>query len=111
MIVVVPLFSKGMCVPVLVDLEGVTFQQAAMIKPVKSIAEPGKKVPVMGDEKKGLIETGENIQQAMATVMVEIVGGFIHEQDGGLHGQDRGQSDQTFLSPGKLMGDAVFVSV
>ena len=106
----VALFAKGMGVPVLVHFEGVAFQQATTIKSVKSIAELGKKVPVMGNKKKGLVKTGENIEQPVAAVVVQVVGGLIHEQDGWFHGKNRSQGDQTFLSPGKPVGNSIFVS-
>ena len=67
-----------------------------------------QKLMFMRDNQIGDVQVLQDMDEALPGGFVQAGGGLIQQEQLRLHGQDRGQGDQLFFAPGKLIGHPVF---
>jgi hypothetical protein len=71
-------------------------------------AELGDEFEIVGGDDFGDGEGLEEVFEFAAAAGVEVAGGFVEDEDGGLAGEDAGETDAAFFAAGEVMGGAAF---
>jgi hypothetical protein len=70
-------------------------------------AELGDEFEIVGGDDFGDGEGLEEVFEFAAATGVEVAGGLVEDEDGGLAGEDAGETDAAFFAAGEVMGEAV----
>ena len=96
-----PLFIPN---PLLGDLDKLTTVLMYMVVFAHGVVQ---KSILMGDDHVTDVQVLEEVHQAVLGLRIQPGGGFVQQEQPGLHGQDRGQGDQLLFAPGEIIGHPV----
>ena len=78
---------------------GAVGRDPAVIDHDGALAQIDNHVQIMGGDDLGVLECSQKFDEFSPRLWIQVGGRFVHDQDIGRHGQDRGNSNGSFLSP------------